>query len=67
MTHESQVLSFVVRFVYDESSPADAVRPPWRGLIRHIQSDTEQPFTQWAEAVAFIEHYVALDPPTTPL
>ena len=66
MTHESQVLSFVVRFVYDEASPSDAARPPWRGLIRHIQSNTEQPFTQWAEAVAFIERYVALDPPVTP-
>jgi hypothetical protein len=63
MPHESQVLSFMVRFVYDEASPAGAGRPPWRGLIRHIQSNTEQPFTHWAEAVAFMERYVALDPP----
>jgi hypothetical protein len=52
----------MVRFVYDES-PDAAAPPQWRGLIRHIQSNTEQPFTRWAEAVAFIERYVRLDPP----
>lgn len=34
---------------------------PYRGSIRHIQSDEEMNFHLWEDAVAFIRRYVPLD------
>lgn len=62
MMPETKVVSFVLRFVLDEPT-ADAPHPAagWRGLIRHVQSGEERHFTRWADAAAFIAHYVHVD------
>jgi hypothetical protein len=56
---ETQLDSFVVRFVYDETQ-GDADGANWHGLVRHVQSNAEHHFTRWEEAVAFIARYVRL-------
>jgi len=57
----TNVISFVLRFVYDQ--PSDESSGPaarWHGLIRHVQSNEEQRFTRWADATAFIARYVSV-------
>ena len=50
------ISSFVIRFVV---SPFEAgVSSTYRGTIRHIQSDEEFVFSEWREAVNFIQNYV---------
>jgi hypothetical protein len=39
----------------------DTTQPPYRGSIRHIQSDEEMNFHLWGDAVEFIRRYVPLD------
>ncbi|HLF89708.1 MAG TPA: hypothetical protein VI451_12220 [Anaerolineales bacterium] len=51
------ITSFVIRFV--QETP-DETRSPYRGNIRHVQSNADLNFTDWAEAVAFIQRYVPL-------
>ena len=57
-----EITSFVVRFVH--SGPPD--NTALRGSILNVQTNQEQPFLRWEEAVAFIRRYVALEerPPT---
>ncbi len=59
MTVETKLVSFVVRFVCDQP-PGDPPGPAddWHGLIRHVQSNEELHFVNWADAVAFIQRYV---------
>jgi len=61
MSLETNVVSFVLRFVFEEP-PDGATRPiaGWHGVVRHVQSDAERSFTRWADAVAFIEQYVSV-------
>ena len=49
------VVSFVLRFVREigEDQPAR-----WRGVIKHVQSDTETHFSQFAEALDFMHSQV---------
>jgi hypothetical protein len=54
--------SFVIRFVLDETAPANTKQPAYRGAIRHIQSDQEMHFNNWVDAVEFIQRYVTLEP-----
>ena len=56
------ISSFVIRFVMNEAQdePADAEQHPYRGSIRHIQSDEELNFHVWEDAVEFIRRYVPL-------
>ncbi len=49
------VVSFVVRFIRD-SDDADNIR--WRGVIKHVQGDAETHFTQFSEALAFMQAHV---------
>ncbi|MBI5300570.1 MAG: hypothetical protein HY868_00420 [Chloroflexi bacterium] len=60
MSFESpRVESFVLRFVHD--TPDDGASPDahaWRGVVVHVQSNTEINFTDFADAVAFIARYV---------
>lgn len=56
---QRDVASFVVRFTQDlwqddEGEP----HVEWRGHIRHIQGDEQVRFTDFAEAVAFIQRYL---------
>lgn len=61
------ISSFVIRFIQEEQAHDAAEHPPAsRGTIRHIQSDEEIAFTQWSDAVAFIQRFVLLEPPVVP-
>jgi hypothetical protein len=59
---EAKVVSFVLRFVYEEP-PAGSAAPGtgWYSIIRHVQSDTERHLTRWEDITAFITQYVTLD------
>ena len=51
--------SFVIRFVIE---PAETEQSPsYRGMIRHIQTEEEINFSDWDEAVMFIQRYVPLE------
>ena len=52
--------SFVIRFVMAKTSKAQEAQPSYRGVIRHIQSNEELTFSNWEDAVDFIENYVPL-------
>jgi hypothetical protein len=55
-THNN-VASFVLRFtqaLWQDTQGEPHVQ--WRGHIRHVQGDEEGRFTDFAEAVAFIQH-----------
>lgn len=54
------VASFVLRFtqdLYEDEAGESRVR--WRGHIRHVQSDADTRFTEFADAVAFIQRQLA--------
>lgn len=55
------IASFVIRFVLDEAVPDESNQPAYRGAIRHIQSDKEIHFSNWEDAVEFIQRFVALN------
>ena len=61
MSQENQpnISSFVIRFVSDPTEEKDK-RVTYRGAIRHIQTDEEVGFTQWQDAVNFIEQYIPI-------
>lgn len=61
---DTAIHSFVVRFV--ETPEQNSGGPPWHGVIRHVQSNTESRFAYIEEALAFMEGYVDLARPTIP-
>lgn len=54
------ISSFVIRFVVDSTSATGQKNVPYRGAIRHIQTDEEINFSNWEEAVSFIRRFVPL-------
>lgn len=60
------ISSFVIRFVTNEVQETieDTPQHPFRGSIRHIQSDEEINFHVWQDAVEFIRRYVPLESKT---
>ncbi|MFZ0543873.1 MAG: hypothetical protein WAM60_00450 [Candidatus Promineifilaceae bacterium] len=50
-----ELVSFVIRFVREVSDDQQA---RWRGVIKHVQGDTETHFTQFSEALAFMQEHV---------
>lgn len=60
------ISSFVIRFVMNEAGdkPVETSAQPFRGSIRHIQSDEEMNFHAWEDAVEFIRRYVPLETAT---
>lgn len=59
MTKAHNIASFVLRFTQELWQDADGephVR--WRGHIRHVQGSDEDRFTDFAEAVAFMQHHL---------
>lgn len=62
-TQSPLISSFIIRFVQNEAQDAveDSAQHPYRGSIRHIQSDEEINFHLWDEAVEFIRRYVPLE------
>ena len=64
MDSQSRLISsFVIRFVMNEAQDdlGNTEQYPYRGSIRHIQSDEEVHFHLWDDAVAFIRRYVPLE------
>jgi hypothetical protein len=55
-----RVESFVLRFVHDVAEEGASVptEHAWRGIVVHVQSNTEVNFTEFADAVAFIARYL---------
>ena len=63
MNPEAKIVSFVVRFVYDGDpgkERGEAAKGNWYSIIRHVQSDVERHFTNWAEIEGFIGSYIDL-------
>jgi hypothetical protein len=59
MTKTHNVASFLLRFtqeLWQDTQGEPHVR--WRGHIRHVQGDEEERFTDFTEAVTFIQRYL---------
>ncbi len=63
MPSQTNVASFVLRFVQETTKNTNTDPPgiDWHGVIKHVQTNNEQRFTSFADAVAFISRYVRLD------
>jgi hypothetical protein len=56
---QRDVASFLVRFTQDAwHDDQGEPKVAWRGHIRHIQGDEHIPFTDFSEAVAFMQRYM---------
>ena len=60
MPPQKIIHSFLLRFI-QEAEGENRHRRSWRGLIKHVQSDKEQPFVHISEALDFIRRYVDWD------
>lgn len=49
------MVSFVLRFVREVGEDQQA---RWRGVIKHVQGDAQENFTQFTEALAFMQAHV---------
>jgi hypothetical protein len=57
---QNNIASFVLRFTQEVWRDAQGEpHVQWRGHIRHVQGDEEDRFTDFAEAVTFIQRYLA--------
>jgi len=65
-TQAPLISSFVIRFVMNEAHVIvdELGQFPYRGSIRHIQSDEELNFHLWEDAIEFIRRYVPLETET---
>lgn len=59
MTKPHNIASFMLRFTQElwQDAAGDA-RVRWRGHIKHVQDDAEQRFTDFAEAVSFMQRHL---------
>ncbi len=55
MEMDQDLVSFVIRFVRETS---DSEQARWRGLIKHVQSNNETAFTEFVDALAFMQEFV---------
>ncbi len=56
------ISSFVIRFIHPQVGPqVDVEQRFYRGTILHIQTNQEIGFTEWAEALSFMQQFVSLD------
>ena len=55
---ETNVDSFIVRFVQEKSRSSGPTATPWHGFIRHVQSKEEIRFTRMEDALHFVANYV---------
>ena len=58
---ETSVVSFIVRFIQEETDEPQPIPHPWRGLIRHVHTDQERRFTHITEALQFMGQFVDID------
>jgi hypothetical protein len=49
------ISSFVIRLIQD---PSQETTIPYRGIIKHVQSDQEVCFTKLSEAMEFINSFI---------
>ncbi len=62
MPSQTTIASFVLRFVQETiDTTTDSCQADWHGVIKHVQSNTEQHFTHLADAITFMARYVELD------
>jgi hypothetical protein len=52
---DQDLVSFVLRFVREAGEEQEA---RWRGVVKHVQSNTEASFSQFSEALVFMQRYV---------
>ena len=52
---DQDLVSFVLRFVREAGEEQQA---RWRGVVKHVQSNSEASFSQFSEALAFMQGYV---------
>ncbi len=57
---ETVISSFILRFTQESETDL-----PWRGVVRHVQSDEEARFTRIEEALRFIGRFVEVVGDTT--
>lgn len=53
---ETVISSFILRFTQESDAEL-----PWRGVVRHVQSEEEARFTRIEEAIRFMGHFVDLN------
>lgn len=58
---ETDVDSFIVRFVQEKGRSHRPATAAWHGIIRHVQSKEEIRFTHIEEALRFVANYVEID------
>jgi hypothetical protein len=52
---DQDLVSFVLRFVREAGEEQQA---RWRGVVKHVQSNNEASFSQFSEALTFMQGYV---------
>ena len=57
---ETDVDSFIVRFVQEKGQSSGPTSTPWHGFIRHVQSKEEIRFTRIEDALHFVSNYVKI-------
>jgi hypothetical protein len=57
---ETVISSFILRFTQETDTDT-----PWRGVVRHVQSEEESRFTRIEEALRFIGRFVDVGGDTT--
>ena len=55
------ISSFVIRFVVEPAPEQVEPQQPYRGAIRHIQTDEELTFSRWEDVENFIRRFVPLE------
>lgn len=57
---QRDVASFLIRFTQDLwRNPAGDPKIAWRGHIQHVQGEAEKTFTDFADALSFIQDHLA--------
>jgi hypothetical protein len=57
---ETAVHSFILRFAQESPAETLPTGDPWRGFIRHVQTNEQVRFTHIEDALNFIANYVEL-------
>lgn len=58
MSSERGIASFLVRFTQERWQGEDGRHLTWRGRVRHVQDGEERAFTDFADAVAFMQGHL---------
>ncbi len=58
---QTTIASFILRFAQQDTAADESTPGPWRGVIRHVQSNRQVRFVRMEDALAFIAEYVDLE------